>query len=123
MLFSLYGLLRTAAAEGCAVRAQVNPRYVPQLRAVLTWPQSLGIIGGRPGSSLALVGCQGDSVLFLDPHTPQQVGGPQHEIHEARSMCVASIAFQGPVTRVLDRHAFSRSIDCVSCTPAALAAL
>lgn len=54
----------------------MNPRYIPQLREVLTWPQSIGIVGGRPGSSLAFVGCQDEQVLFLDPHTPQQVWHP-----------------------------------------------
>lgn len=52
---------------------QVNPRYVPQLQTVLTWPHSIGIVGGRPSSSLYFVGCQGDNVLFLDPHDTQQV--------------------------------------------------
>lgn len=52
---------------------KVNPRYVPQLRTVLKWPHSIGIVGGRPGSSLYFVGFQGDNVLFLDPHETQQV--------------------------------------------------
>ena len=53
---------------------QVNERYVPQLQQVLTWPQSIGIVGGRPSSSLYFVGCQHDQVLYLDPHQAQQVG-------------------------------------------------
>ena len=52
---------------------QVNSRYVPQLQEVLQWPQSAGIVGGRPSSSLYFVGHQGDSVLFLDPHEVQEV--------------------------------------------------
>ena len=52
---------------------QVNERYVPQLQQVLTWPQSIGIVGGRPSSSLYFVGCQHDQVLYLDPHQAQQV--------------------------------------------------
>lgn len=40
---------------------QLNPRYAPQLEAVLTWPQSIGIVGGRPSSSLYFVGCQVDA--------------------------------------------------------------
>ena len=51
----------------------MNPRYVPQLQTVLTWPHSIGIVGGRPSSSLYFVGFQGDNVLFLDPHETQQV--------------------------------------------------
>lgn len=34
-------------------------------------PQSVGIVGGRPGSSVYVVGCQGESILYLDPHTIQ----------------------------------------------------
>ncbi len=52
---------------------QVNPRYAPQLQTVLTWPHSIGIVGGRPSSSLYFVGYQDDNVLFLDPHETQQV--------------------------------------------------
>ena len=53
---------------------QINERYVPQLQQVLTWPQSIGIVGGRPSSSLYFVGCQHDQVIYLDPHQAQQVG-------------------------------------------------
>ena len=34
-------------------------------------PQSVGFVGGRPGSSVYVVGCQGESILYLDPHTIQ----------------------------------------------------
>ena len=37
---------------------KVNPLYLPQLQRVLTFPQSVGIVGGRPGSSLLFVGHQ-----------------------------------------------------------------
>ena len=53
--------------------AQVNSRYLPQLQQVLQWPQSAGIVGGRPSSSLYFIGHQGQSVLFLDPHEVQEV--------------------------------------------------
>lgn len=33
----------------------------------------MGIVGGRPGSSLYFVGVQGHSVLYLDPHEVQDV--------------------------------------------------
>jgi cysteine protease ATG4 len=51
----------------------VNEKYIPQLREVLQWPQSIGIVGGRPSSSLYFVGCQDDNVLYLDPHEVQDV--------------------------------------------------
>jgi cysteine protease ATG4 len=50
---------------------KLNPDYYPQLRAVLAMPHSVGIVGGRPGSSVYVVGCQGESLLYLDPHTIQ----------------------------------------------------
>ena len=53
--------------------AQLNPRYVPQLQQVLAMPQSIGIVGGRPGSSLYFLGCQDSHVIYLDPHQVQQV--------------------------------------------------
>ncbi|KAI3434857.1 hypothetical protein D9Q98_002911 [Chlorella vulgaris] len=37
---------------------KLNPRYIPQLEAVLAMPQSIGIVGGRPSSSLYFVGYQ-----------------------------------------------------------------
>lgn len=58
----------------CLLLLQVDERYLPQLAQLLTYPQSVGIVGGRPGASLYFVGTQGDSVLYLDPHEVQQVG-------------------------------------------------
>lgn len=55
------------------VLVQVNERYISQLQEVLQWPQSIGIVGGRPSSSLYFVGYQGNQVLYLDPHQAQQV--------------------------------------------------
>jgi len=52
---------------------KVNPRYLPSLRATFTFPQSLGIAGGKPGASTYLVGVQDDQAMYLDPHETQQV--------------------------------------------------
>ena len=50
----------------------INTRYLNQLRAMLAFPQSLGILSGRPGSSLYVVGCASEGVfVHLDPHTVQ----------------------------------------------------
>jgi len=50
---------------------QLNAEYVPCLQAMFELPQSLGIIGGRPRRSHYFVGCQGDQLLYLDPHEVQ----------------------------------------------------
>ncbi|CAH2058070.1 unnamed protein product [Thlaspi arvense] len=52
---------------------RVNPRYIPSLIATFTFPQSLGILGGRPGASTYIVGVQEDKGFYLDPHEVQQV--------------------------------------------------
>jgi cysteine protease ATG4 len=51
---------------------KVNPRYMPSLSATFTFPQSLGIMGGKPGASTYLVGVQDGQALYLDPHETQQ---------------------------------------------------
>lgn len=76
---------------------KVNPRYVPQLQNLLQWPQSAGIVGGRPSSSLYFVGFQGHQIIYLDPHEVQEVGAaPQEVLHtyfssKPRMMPFASI--------------------------------
>jgi cysteine protease ATG4 len=52
---------------------RVNPRYIPSLIATFTFPQSLGILGGKPGASTYIVGVQEDKGFYLDPHDVQQV--------------------------------------------------
>nr|AAC23418.1 unknown protein [Arabidopsis thaliana] len=51
----------------------VNPRYIPSLVATFTFPQSVGILGGKPGASTYIVGVQEDKGFYLDPHEVQQV--------------------------------------------------
>ncbi|RID64962.1 hypothetical protein BRARA_D00195 [Brassica rapa] len=52
---------------------KVNPRYIPSLIATFSFPQSLGILGGKPGASTYIVGVQEDKGFYLDPHDVQQV--------------------------------------------------
>ncbi|KAK7688333.1 hypothetical protein QCA50_008705 [Cerrena zonata] len=46
----------------------VNPIYYDTLKELYTWPQGVGIAGGRPSSSYYFVGSQEDNLFYLDPH-------------------------------------------------------
>lgn len=50
---------------------KVNPRYIPLLWETFTFPQSLGILGGKPGASTYIIGVQDDKAFYLDPHEVQ----------------------------------------------------
>ncbi|XP_019453149.1 PREDICTED: cysteine protease ATG4-like isoform X1 [Lupinus angustifolius] len=47
---------------------KINPRYVPLLQSIFKFPQSLGILGGKPGASTYIIGVQNEKALYLDPH-------------------------------------------------------
>ncbi|KAJ3851389.1 peptidase family C54-domain-containing protein [Lentinula lateritia] len=46
----------------------VNPIYYDTIKMLYTFPQSVGIAGGRPSSSYYFVGSQTDNLFYLDPH-------------------------------------------------------
>jgi len=46
----------------------LNPVYVHALKEFLAFPQSLGIVGGKPHSSFYFVGAQDTNFFYLDPH-------------------------------------------------------
>ncbi|XP_042472716.1 cysteine protease ATG4B-like isoform X3 [Zingiber officinale] len=50
---------------------KINPRYIPLLWETFTFPQCLGILGGKPGASTYIVGVQDEKALYLDPHEVQ----------------------------------------------------
>ncbi|CAI9112533.1 OLC1v1012994C2 [Oldenlandia corymbosa var. corymbosa] len=52
---------------------KINPRYIPLLGDTFQFPQSLGILGGRPGASTYIIGLQDENAFYLDPHEVQQV--------------------------------------------------
>ncbi|CBI33041.3 unnamed protein product, partial [Vitis vinifera] len=62
---------------------KVNPRYIPSLAATFTFPQSLGILGGKPGASTYIVGVQDEKAFYLDPHEAQSVVDIRRENLEA----------------------------------------
>ncbi|KAJ4834457.1 hypothetical protein Tsubulata_007911, partial [Turnera subulata] len=65
------------------VTASFVVRYIPSLQATFTFPQSLGILGGKPGSSFYIIGVQDDDVLYLDPHEVQPVVNVKRDDLEA----------------------------------------
>ena len=73
--------------------SDINPVYIPGLKASFTLPASLGVIGGRPNHALYFLGHVEDEVVFLDPHTtqpatPEQVEeGEVHEEEDASYHC------------------------------------
>lgn len=50
-----------------------NMEYKEAVKACLSLPQSVGIIGGKPRHALYFIGHHGDNLLYLDPHTTQSV--------------------------------------------------
>eukprot|EP00743_Colponemidia_sp_Colp-15_P006732 GILK01007259.1.p1 GENE.GILK01007259.1~~GILK01007259.1.p1 ORF type:complete len:729 (+),score=73.97 GILK01007259.1:176-2362(+) len=61
---------------------RMNVRYTKPLLNMLSMPQSLGFIGGKPRFSLYFVGFQGEDVIYLDPHYVQPA---THSIQEVLS--------------------------------------
>ncbi|CAL9147615.1 unnamed protein product [Musa hybrid cultivar] len=62
---------------------RINPRYIPLLQETFSFPQSLGILGGKPGASTYIVGVQEDKALYLDPHEVQQAVDLKSDSSEA----------------------------------------
>ncbi|XP_041973175.1 cysteine protease ATG4B [Aricia agestis] len=54
--------------------SEINPVYIDGLKMCFESPQSIGVIGGKPNQALYLIGCVGDEVIYLDPHTTQRSG-------------------------------------------------
>lgn len=54
--------------------SEINPIYSRGLQTCFKFNQSLGVIGGKPNLALYFIGCVGDEVIFLDPHTTQRSG-------------------------------------------------
>ncbi|KAL3282068.1 hypothetical protein HHI36_005267 [Cryptolaemus montrouzieri] len=54
--------------------SEINPIYVTGLKKCFQFKQSLGVIGGKPNLALYFIGCIGNEVVYLDPHTTQRAG-------------------------------------------------
>ena len=50
---------------------KLNPAYLPSLLSIFQYPQTIGMMGGKPRTSFYFIGVQDDRLLYLDPHTVQ----------------------------------------------------
>eukprot|EP01105_Mastigella_eilhardi_P018187 TRINITY_DN4207_c0_g1_i2.p2 TRINITY_DN4207_c0_g1~~TRINITY_DN4207_c0_g1_i2.p2 ORF type:complete len:231 (+),score=52.18 TRINITY_DN4207_c0_g1_i2:1151-1843(+) len=57
---------------------RLNEEYLPELKKLLSLPQSVGLIGGRQKESLYFVGFQDDNLIYLDPHIVHKADFVQH---------------------------------------------
>lgn len=62
--------------------SEINPIYITGLQTCFTFKQSLGVIGGKPNLALYFIGCVGNEVIFLDPHTTQRSGFVERKENE-----------------------------------------
>ena len=51
----------------------LNDVYIEPIKAVFEFPQTIGVLGGKPRGALFFIGVQGDSLVYLDPHSVQPV--------------------------------------------------
>jgi cysteine protease ATG4 len=51
----------------------VNTIYESSLKETFKFPQSVGIAGGRPNASLYFIGLEGNSLIYLDPHSTRPI--------------------------------------------------
>jgi len=49
----------------------LNDVYIPSLKSLFRFPQSLGIVGGKPRAAMYFVAYQDSSLFYLDPHVVQ----------------------------------------------------
>jgi cysteine protease ATG4 len=49
-----------------------NPVYLPFIKELLSYPESVGMIGGKPGYAYYIMGHVHDKFIYLDPHFVQE---------------------------------------------------
>lgn len=70
--------------------SDINPIYINGLKICFESRQSIGVIGGKPNQALYLVGCVGDEVIYLDPHTTQKSGPIENKVTDDQKEMDAS---------------------------------
>lgn len=87
---------------------EINPVYVKGLQSVFKFPQTVGVIGGKPNHALYIIGCVGDEMICLDPHTTQPVVpvGTKTSEHERK----ADSSYHNPQARALSIHQLEPSV-------------
>ena len=81
---------------------KLNPSYIPSLLSLFQFPACVGIMGGKPRSSLYFIGVQDAMLFYLDPHTVQKSVSLVGEASLARGSTLAA------------KHAIASSYHCAS---------
>jgi cysteine protease ATG4 len=75
----------------------LHGQYIPALQQTFSFPQSVGIIGGKRAHSVYFVGAQGSDLHLLDPHfTQQSVKFAEHTYSIAD--CIRTVRCTTPLT-------------------------
>uniref|UniRef100_A0A8C9VX70 Cysteine protease n=1 Tax=Scleropages formosus TaxID=113540 RepID=A0A8C9VX70_SCLFO len=59
--------------------SDINEAYMETLKHCFMFPQSLGVIGGKPNSAHYFIGFVGEELIYLDPHTTQPAVEPSDD--------------------------------------------
>jgi cysteine protease ATG4 len=78
---------------------KINAELYSCFKAFLTFPQSVGVIGGKPRSALYIVGTQGDELLYLDPHFVQPSARSMDDLASQAATYVCSVPLLLPLTQ------------------------
>jgi len=59
-----------------------NPEYNPFIKELLSYPESVGMIAGKPGLAYYIVGYSGDRLMYFDPHFVQDAVQKKEDLKE-----------------------------------------
>ena len=69
----------------------INSEYIESIKKTFELHQSLGIVGGKTGSSFYFIGYENDKLLCLDPHKVQKVNEIKTECPNIKSLNIETI--------------------------------